>query len=647
MAKRALSASGGDGMGMAVRALTGVVLMAGTALATNPIPLPTTVNDFYSPGTQPNMLLDGLVSYEDLCKFCHAGYDPAIQQEPGRWRGSMHAHAAKDPVFLAAVAIANQDAPGAGDSCFRCHTPMGWVSGRVQGAPDGSLLEEQDYREGVNCHVCHRMVDWSVQPGNPPLTQDQDDFVLAELGAHVPFSAGNGQYVLDLFDYRRGPFDLGENFFYHAWLQSPFHQRSELCGSCHNVSNPVFKRVPGPGNGTFVLDEGTPGDPMSVFGTAHSTGDTNDMFPEQRTFSEWKHSAFAAGGVDMGGRFGGNLQVVSQCQDCHMPDITGGACIPGLEPVIRNDLPYHSFAGANRWILDVIEYVYTGTPLLDQDAIDAIQVAKGDTEYMLLNATDTELTQVGADLNVRVINQCGHKLLTGMPEGRRIWVNVQFYDAKDNLISERGAYDFNTADLSTSDTKVYECKFGVDELVSALTGLPVGESFHLVLNNTFLKDNRIPPRGFTNAAFASEGAAVINYAYPDGQYWDDTGYFIPAGAVRADVKLYYQTASKEYIEFLRDKNLSPVPNEGTVLYDAWVATGKSPPFAMDDLSIKIEPYLPGDFNGDGMVNGADLSVLLANFGSSNARPSSGDANGDGLVNGADLSVLLSTFGTML
>lgn len=53
---------------------------------------------------------------------------------------------------------------------------------------------------------------------------------------------------------------------------------------------------------------------------------------------------------------------------------------------------------------------------------------------------------------------------------------------------------------------------------------------------------------------------------------------------------------------------------------------------------------PGDANGDGHTNGADLSVLLGQF-NSNVTPGSGaDYNNDGFINGADLSVLLSNFG---
>jgi len=60
---------------------------------------------------------------------------------------------------------------------------------------------------------------------------------------------------------------------------------------------------------------------------------------------------------------------------------------------------------------------------------------------------------------------------------------------------------------------------------------------------------------------------------------------------------------------------------------------------------KGEPSCPGDTNNDFVVNGADLSVLLGNFGAvCPGPPCAGDLNGDNLVNGADLAVLLATFG---
>jgi hypothetical protein len=58
----------------------------------------------------------------------------------------------------------------------------------------------------------------------------------------------------------------------------------------------------------------------------------------------------------------------------------------------------------------------------------------------------------------------------------------------------------------------------------------------------------------------------------------------------------------------------------------------------------VPPTCQADLNSDGTINGADLSVLLSNFGTTNATPQQGDINVDTVVNGADLSVLLSEFG---
>ena len=51
------------------------------------------------------------------------------------------------------------------------------------------------------------------------------------------------------------------------------------------------------------------------------------------------------------------------------------------------------------------------------------------------------------------------------------------------------------------DLVVYEVKQGLTPELAAGTGLEAGPSFHFALNNTILLDNRIPPRGFTRAAF--------------------------------------------------------------------------------------------------------------------------------------------------
>ena len=49
----------------------------------------------------------------------------------------------------------------------------------------------------------------------------------------------------------------------------------------------------------------------------------------------------------------------------------------------------------------------------------------------------------------------------------------------------------------------------------------------------------------------------------------------------------------------------------------------------------------GDLNGDGIVNGADIGLLLGAWGTSGP----GDLNGDGQVDGADIGLMLGAWTT--
>jgi len=52
---------------------------------------------------------------------------------------------------------------------------------------------------------------------------------------------------------------------------------------------------------------------------------------------------------------------------------------------------------------------------------------------------------------------------------------------------------------------------------------------------------------------------------------------------------------------------------------------------------------PGDLNGDGAVNGADIGIMLNGWGAC-GNPCPGDLDGNGSVNGADLGILLAAWG---
>jgi hypothetical protein len=125
-------------------------------------------------------------------------------------------------------------------------------------------------------------------------------------------------------------------------------------------------------------------------------------------------------------------------------------------------------------------------------------------------------------------------------------------------------------------------------------------------------------------------ALPVNYTYADGQYWDDTLYEVPAGAARAEVRVFHQTTTKEYIEFLRDANVTN--NAGQIAYDQWVLHGKSAPTLMDFATVDLYPCL-ADVNVDGGVDGGDIEAffLLWSLGSPAV-----DFNVDGGVDGMDV-----------
>ena len=579
----------------------------------------TTLNDFFVPGTQPHEFVDGLQSPPN-CTGCHSGFDP-VTAPYERWTHSMMGQSGRDPIFYAALEVANNDVKDVGELCLRCHVPQAWYEGNSV-PTDGSAVTD-DQRYGVACIICHRAVDPIYTPGVSPA---EDESILANL-QHPITNPHNASLVLDPQDRRRGPLDLG-NFFVHDWLQSPHHRSSSLCANCHEVSNPVYTRQ---ADGSYVMNDlDTPG-----------PDDKYQQFPIERTYSEWLMSDFAVGPIDMGGRFGGTLTEVSSCQDCHMPQTVGQVCSFGPG---RNNIRQHDFAGANTWVLRAINEQYPSFQTgLTPSGVEA-SIARNIS--MLQRAADLDVTDDGTFLNVRITNQTGHKLPAGYVEGRRMWVNVVFRDDQGQDVGEFGAYDQATATLDAASTKVYEAKLGLTPDVAAATGKTPGESFHFALNNVWVKDNRIPPRGFTNANFEAVQSPPVAYSYADGQHWDDTPYAIPEGAATAQVRVYYQTTSREYIEFLRDNGGTP----GQTAYDLWddpAVGNKSEPALMLETTVMISSPCVADLDMDGDVDLGDFGRFGTAFGSMLGDPnydSAADLDNNGFINLGDFGAFGAEFG---
>jgi len=496
--------------------------------------------ELFMPGMQPK---EAGIEFAGIqqCRMCHANTKNGPADPFFSWQNSMMAHAAKDPLFRASLTIANQDVPGVGEFCLRCHAPRGWLEDRSKPA-DGSALNDEDMH-GVSCDICHHLID--------PLSEEARKLI-----ENVPPGYGNAMMVADPANVVRGPYGDSEGAMPHHTKKSDFHASSNLCATCHNISNPL------------------------------QTDDVNTASPHtfghiERTYSEWVLSEFAQQGKK------------GTCQSCHYPVVEGGGQASRYGNLHRDYFVMHGPVGGSIWAHDITWLMWDGKDM-DRKAMDA---GKQRAMELLKTAATLELTSPEPGKAVlRVTNLTGHKLPSGYPEGRRMWINVTFLDASDALLQEIGQYgpkkdtlldEEITAPtlLDPEHTRVYECLPAMSEAQAARYGKQPGKSFHFVLNDIIAKDNRIPPKGFTNSAFKAHLSGPVDAEYADGQHWDEMPLELPSGCRKTVVKLMYQSASWEYIKFLVDENKTD--DWGKRLYEAWKQTGQCAPVVIAETEIRL------------------------------------------------------------
>ena len=83
-----------------------------------------------------------------------------------------------------------------------------------------------------------------------------------------------------------------------------------------------------------------------------------------------------------------------------------------------------------------------------------------------------------------------------------------------------------------------------------------------------------------------------------------------------------------------DCNLNGIPDQSDI------ASGNS--LDANGDGVPDECACPGDLNGSGNVNGADLAIVLGSWGACGGCP--GDTNSDGVVDAADIAVVLGGWG---
>ncbi|MGB3209356.1 MAG: hypothetical protein WBB19_01490 [Desulforhopalus sp.] len=544
--------------------------------------------------------------------------------------------------------------PNATDICLRCHFPQGWMEDRSDALNASDMTgSDFDGVHCDVCHRLYDPFsettndgtregnDWSgywdeatAASASAAAGTATLDSTLAgsltyfngellydlDIPKETSFTEnGGGQMFMDVdslpFSNKRGPF--ADAVADHTSSYSRYHKSKYFCSTCHDVSNPVLANLGDDPTDGLLTEK------MSA----------NSYFHVERTFSEFMSSAYGMQtntetNPEFQAQGGSAITHAAKCQDCHMPDVdgvraaSGGGLVrpSGSTEHANSGVPMHDLQGGNMWITRILAsldssldgvFDSTNVALLNQgptaltlDLTQGINPMVSSNGEALLAASlraEDQLARAATiknlvydsgtgGLSFQVLNNTGHKLLTGYPEGRRVFVNIKAYNGAE-LVYEVNPYDSSAGtfkggvsfwNYDGDDGQIAipdPAALGpneeyVDELVyeaatkSDLTG--EDHTFHFALATDRYKDNRIPPKGFDLTEAKTRLCEPVWHGLKDdpstppvgGNFYsaaeyaggyDDVNMTIAAGASNVIVTLYYQGTSREYIEFLRDE----------------------------------------------------------------------------------------------
>lgn len=307
----------------------------------------------------------------------------------------------------------------------------------------------------MGCHTPIGVVTGEATPSGKGMSAVADHGVQCEVCHNVSATSGigNGSYVLTPKLHGRalkfGPLADAVSPV-HDSAYSKLHTQSELCADCHNVTHP-FNRL-----------------------------------PIERTYTEWRDSSYSGEGV--------------QCQDCHMKPVRGRATPISKE---RENLHTHYFVGGNALVPRML----------------GSEKHAGLAEEMLQHAATLKITSPAAfdagrrnQVKVRVTNVgAGHKLPTGFPEGREMWLDFRVVDARGSQIYRLGAIKSGHTERGTKSFKV---------VLGDRNGDVV--DVNILDADRILYDTRIEPRGFREETFAFDvpvGASGPFKVIAELNYW--------------------------------------------------------------------------------------------------------------------------------
>ncbi len=468
----------------------------------------------------------------DECAFCHNSGSSALVDSKGNdlsiahdWSSTMMANSFKDPLFRAKfeseVSRTPHLAAAIEDKCLTCHAPMARTQAMGDGARRYSLSEAEHAVfawDGVSCTLCHQIAG-------------------DNLGSQESFS---GNYTINTERKIYGPYtQVFANPMLHHVNYLPVYGdqvgKAELCATCHTLFTPYVDRE----------------------------GNIAGEFPEQTPYLEWLNSYYAT------------ADDYRSCQDCHMPRIDEPVKITNRPPwyqVRQSPFWQHEFTGGNRYVLEMMQEntqrLGIGAPANQFDKTIARTAARLQQE-----AAEIKIERIAADNNrlqveVSVVNKTGHKFPTGFPS-RRAWIHLTVVDRLGREVFASGSYTpqgrIMAVDASYQPHYDVIDSPGQVQIYQAIMADVSGEqTFTLLQAATYMKDNRLPPRGYRRSGpmveFTSPAGKAIadqNFNTRDGQEGSGTDlvrYQINLGdapfPLTVKASLLYQSNSPAFIENL-------------------------------------------------------------------------------------------------
>jgi hypothetical protein len=509
------------------------------------------------------------------CAGCH-GFDPAglsSRDDDGNdvnvvnaWAASMMANAAKDPFWRAKVshevAVNPNHQEDLESTCTKCHAPLGRFNAMHNGQDHYSIQEmaiDSIALDGVSCSACHQLDTNFVGlnfSGN--LIYDTTHTIFG------PFSNPFSQPMVGLVG-----FDV---------VYNPKISQSLTCATCHTL----------------------------ITQSSDLDGEyTGTEFVEQATYHEWLNSIY-------------NQDLTRQeCQACHVPRIDDEVALALDYSFIGGRSPFgkHELTGANVFMLKLmrnnIAALGINASSIDYDS----SIVR--TERMLRDCTLTlqlnELNRTTDSVyySLRIENKAGHKFPSGYPS-RRASLQFLLKDESGDTLFFNGGFDSEYEVIGHSlpyenhhqiirneeDVQIYEMVFA-DINGDKTTILERGYEI--------LKDNRIPPNGFSTQHMAYDTVSIVGNAEEDINFnienategsGSDLVYYTIAlngymGPLSAKARIYYQTTPPAWMSEMFDHETPEI----LFFKDMYDNSDRS-------------PFLVSEISNDSISTGIDENVDL-------------------------------------